>query len=190
MARIGSFEVDALISITPSRPVEATQHPVESGADISDHAIQRPLTLDVEAVVSDTPIGSIASRREQGRVPSVDAQLYLDELLSTHELITVTSDVYAPFKNMMLLNWSAPKSSQTGTSLRFRASFQQIRLADVDVSNEVTLVTLPGSTRAKKKQVKTEKPAESKPFDAEAFKNEVLATDPEPSKSILTKVFR
>lgn len=185
MATIGSFEVDAMLSITPQYQVETTPHPVESGADITDHAIDRPLMVEIEAVVSDTPIGTIASRREAGRLPSADCERYLDELRTTHDLVTITSGVYAPFKNMMLLSWSAPKSSQTGTSLVFRATFQQIQYASVDVSSEVTLVTV--ETRAKKKQTQPEQASITKPFDPEAFRDEVLSTDPEPSKSILKK---
>lgn len=56
----GVLICDMLLDSSATSALELTQHPIESGAVINDHAIQRPFTLDLTLVHTDTPISPIA----------------------------------------------------------------------------------------------------------------------------------
>lgn len=56
----GVLICDMLLDSQATSGLELTQHPIESGASISDHAISRPFTLDLTLVQTDTPISPIA----------------------------------------------------------------------------------------------------------------------------------
>ena len=55
----GVLICDMLLDSQATSGLELTQHPIETGASISDHAISRPFTLDLTLVQTDTPISPI-----------------------------------------------------------------------------------------------------------------------------------
>lgn len=55
------FVVDAVLSITAEHEAEATENPVEDGADITDHIRVKPIKLSLEGIASETPINLGAS---------------------------------------------------------------------------------------------------------------------------------
>lgn len=70
---VGILEFDALISIADEHEAEVTQHPVEQGADISDHIKVKNIRLKLEGVVSETPLDLDASKR--GLITSAGSNL-------------------------------------------------------------------------------------------------------------------
>lgn len=57
LSKIGDLSLDAVVSETHRYGNTLTQNPVESGAMITDHIINEPITLRMEALVSDAPLG-------------------------------------------------------------------------------------------------------------------------------------
>jgi len=57
---LGGIELDAVLSETHNNQVRLTKNPVELGADITDHSIVEPKTINIVAQVSDTPLGTAA----------------------------------------------------------------------------------------------------------------------------------
>lgn len=55
----GVLICDMLLDAQATSGLELTQHPIETGASISDHAISRPFTLDLTLVQTDTPISPV-----------------------------------------------------------------------------------------------------------------------------------
>lgn len=55
-ARIGTVELDASISETHAATAVATRHPVESGADVSDHVHLNPRTFLIEGLITNHPL--------------------------------------------------------------------------------------------------------------------------------------
>ena len=147
MILIGGYEIDALLSVDPSHRSEVTIHPVEEGAKVSDHIIERPLTVNVTGIVSDSPIGLVALSRAEGSKPSADAYSHFQTMQKDKLPVSIESGVYPVFDHMVLLSISAPKSATTGASFRFSASFQQIEYAAVDTDFQETLVALPREKR-------------------------------------------
>ncbi len=165
MVTIDGYAIDALISIDPQRTGEATTHPIETGALITDHFILAPTVVVVEGIVSDTPIGEVATERE-GNVPAAsgvtaakpsnDAYLLMQEIMEEARLVEVISDVFPPFRDLLLISLSGPKDADTGHAYAFRATFQTTVFADVNVEERDTLVSVP---RAKRKKDKGNQPS-------------------------------
>lgn len=135
MITIDDFPVDAAVRETHQYPSEVTSHPVEDEADFTDHVLNRPTTLIVEGIVSDTPIGVVASLRGDGALPSDDALAKLLEIRGRREPIRIVSSL-GIHDNMVMQSLVIPRTAATGDALRFTATFRQIQL----VTNERTTV--------------------------------------------------
>lgn len=57
---LGGITLDAVITEAHTSTVRLTNNPVEFGADITDHAVIEPKVVNINAVVSDTPLGVAA----------------------------------------------------------------------------------------------------------------------------------
>lgn len=154
MILIGGYEIDVAVTETYSRSADPTPHPVEEGAEVTDHVITRPLSISLSCIVSDTPIGDLATRRqasgllvgglEGGFVPSDDAHRFLNELMDSREPFTYQGS-RGTFDNMVITNLSEPHSARTGDSLRFEAVLQQILI--VQTERTTVRVATPRSRR-------------------------------------------
>lgn len=54
--------VDATISRTTSYENEVTMFPVESGADVTDHVRTKPITMNIDGIISETPLSLEAQK--------------------------------------------------------------------------------------------------------------------------------
>src|SRR5687767_8934803 len=64
LAKIDTIELDASISEQHTGEVEVTDHPVEKGANVADHARPKPNMLTIDGMISNTPL----SRAQQTRI--------------------------------------------------------------------------------------------------------------------------
>lgn len=53
--------IDVVLSVTPEYESEVTEHPVEDGADITDHVRVKNFKLSMEGIASETPINLSSS---------------------------------------------------------------------------------------------------------------------------------
>lgn len=150
---IDGFEIDAAVNEEHAFESDVTAHPVESGADVTDHVRARPISVTIEGVVSDTPFSDLAHRRGDSGPPSDDALARLLLLREEREPVTIRTSL-REYENMVLESLSIPRSGTTGAALRFSASFREIRL----VTSERTTVHV-DLPRAKKKVNLGTKPA-------------------------------
>jgi len=166
--KIGSLELDAAIRIAPRMNVEATQHPVERGADVTDHLRPLPDEVTIEGIVSNTPINrtqqtravefvggdfrtefqTSASGEQAFAVPGYaeEALAKLRDIRAKGELITIVTARHV-WENMALIELEAPEDATTGDALRFTATFREIVLVD----NKVTPIKVAKDPRANKK---------------------------------------
>jgi hypothetical protein len=159
MVIIDGYPIDAALSEEHSFDNEVTAHPVERGADVTDHVRARPIVVSIEGLVSDTPIGAIAGLRAPDVLPSDDAFARLRDLRDRREPVTIETSLQV-FRNMVLQSLSVPRDARNGDALRFRATFQQVRL--VVTERTVVDVAVP---RAAKKVNRGTKPAPETPLD-------------------------
>lgn len=173
MILIDGYEIDAAVSEQHMRDADITEHPVESGAAISDHVIDKAFVLSLDVVVSDTPIGTmLVKRREAGlipeqgnetplkeraRVPSSDTRQFLETLHGEKRPVTIVTSVRV-YTGMVLKSISETINGTTGAAMRCSVVFQQV----VQVTNERTAVRV-AVPRVKKKVKKGNVPTKPAP---------------------------
>jgi len=182
---IGDLAIDCTVTETHTATSTVTEHPVESGAKITDHIRPDPVQLSITGIVSDTPIGSRqvqrsiavggASVQVTQQEPPTSTTGYgraawakLDAIRTAAKPVkVVTRD--KTYENMALVSLSVPKESKTGGALNFTAQFKQVRI----VYNRTTRVVVAKATKSHKKQ--------------DTGKQPTAAVEPEKPRSILSK---
>lgn len=120
---IGGIECDALIHHELSLEMEIPDYPVEEGFSVQDTMIQKPKTLSLTVIVTNTPI-TFRSHASPTRVQQVAARF--QELYTRRELITVTSSK-GVFKNMGITSLSLPYDVSTKTSLEIPITLKEVQ---------------------------------------------------------------
>lgn len=161
---IGDLALDCTVTETHTATSTVTEHPVESGANITDHIRPDPVQLSITGIVSDTPIGSRQVQRSievggasvqvtQQEPPSSAtgfgraAWAKLDAIRTAAKPVkVVTRD--KTYESMALVSLSVPKESKTGGALYFTAQFKQVRI----VYNRTTKVVVAKASKSHKKQ--------------------------------------
>lgn len=128
--------IDATPQENHSHALQVTEHPVEQGADIADHARIKADVLSLECYLSD------------GATPGRSSDLYerLRLLQDTATLITVITTLRT-YERMILESLSAPRTAKEAGGLKLNANFKQIEL----VQNKTTVVTVTKDPITKKK---------------------------------------
>ncbi len=114
---IGGIFVDVVISEEHTASMEIAEHPVESGAKISDHAWRMPYSVTLESV--------IASDRA---VSSFQALLALQEKAEPFSLVTGLK-VYS---NMLVKEISATRDREHSRVLKFTAELQEVIIVSTE----------------------------------------------------------
>lgn len=143
--QIGSIVLDATISESHTGDVEATDHPVEFGAAITDHLRPKPDMLTLEGLITNTPLPdpndvtvsiqrsfggvNFQSRAEMQPARVADTAAALWELKDAGELLTVVTGLRT-YLNMAIVSLSVPRDARTGQALRFSATLKQIHVAE------------------------------------------------------------
>lgn len=161
--QIDTVVADCTISEGHARELDITEHPVEDGANISDHARLKPEVLSLEVIFSNTVIGGPAA---PGRAEDAWERLRL--LQEQAKLITVVTSLRV-YENMVLATLSTPRSAKEGNAVRCQATLRNIKL----VKNKTTTVVVTREPLAKKKQ-STGKQASGEATDAEAKRKSLL----------------
>lgn len=126
LVTIDGFSVDITRSEEHSFESEVTEHPVEKGANITDHVRNKPITITMECVVSDSPVGPVRDIRARATTkPSDDAFAKMLAIREAGEPVTIATSLKV-FTNMMLTSLTVPRTAANGRALVFSVSFTQI----------------------------------------------------------------
>lgn len=174
MVIIGGFLIDVAPTEGHNYDSASTDHPIEDGADITDHIRVLPDRITIEGIVSNTPIGEVKSIRDNespfaGEIlPASDALAYLKQLRENREPVEVETSL-GKHENMVLINLSVPRNTSTGDSFRFRAEFKEAQIIKTERERKVT-VTARAQVKTRR-GAKTSEPVEesSKLQDYEQF---------------------
>lgn len=157
MITIADLIVDAAAREEHNFEADVSEHPVETGAAITDHVRAKPPTVVIEGIVSDTPLEPVASLRNDDALPSYTARVRLFEIWYAREPVTIETTV-SVYKNMVMQSFNITEDGETGEACRFRATFKQIKL----ITNNRTTVTV-AVPNAKKKLNRGNKPSAEAP---------------------------
>lgn len=116
------IEIDVVNSENHTSVVRFTRYPVESGRLLSDHAQEQPEELEINILITDTPIqdGKLAY---EGRHRAIYSQLRLWQKLKTKLIITLGLRSYI---NMYLEELNVSKQPTDGKSIRVNLRFIEI----------------------------------------------------------------
>jgi Dit-like tail protein len=142
---IDGFVIDAILSESHTLESSVTEFPIERGADITDNVLPRPIIVEMECLVSNTPIGTMADIRKQAgqigevisdtptgssvvdHTPVDDAYAHLLKIRNAREPVSIITTLQS-YDNMVLKNLSIPRASGRGDEFRFTATFQQVEI--------------------------------------------------------------
>lgn len=161
-----SLFFDAVISETQDITSQVTEHPVEKGANVTDHVRAETDRVHLEVFVSNQPNRDVNGRgaavegveldlktaREQASVFKFgtdfdavsDMHSVLRELRDNATLITIATSA-RDYEDMVLVEISQKKDGNSGTSATFDLSFRQIRT----VETKLVKVPTPKEVRGK-----------------------------------------
>lgn len=127
---INNFVIDVSVREDHSFESEVTDYPVESGGSFSDNIRRQPISVTMEGIVSNTPIGDVEAIRginteDLPEVSAAKAYAVLRGVWESGEPVTIRTSL-GTFENMALQSLSVPRDGDTGDALRFTAVFQQI----------------------------------------------------------------
>lgn len=192
VTKIDAIEVDATVSESHNGEVEVTEHPVEFGANITDHARPKAVMLTIEGIVSNTPLNRTQQRRkvnlgfsfsfetttiadqivgQPGVAEAAFAQL--QAMRDNPQPITIATK-YRTYESMVITSLVVPRNASTGDAVRFTATFKQV----VIVKNRLTTGVIakepkakPKVSRGKKVPDKTPEPTKKKSMAYQAVES-------------------
>ena len=137
-AVVGLVQFDASLSESHLSEADITDHPVEEGANIADHIRNRPDSIEINGVVTNTPIAYLASLTAKSPLTSdlgsVDdrVETAYQELLrikNTGELVEVITSLRT-YKNMVLKSVSVVRDQANGNILNTSVALREMLIAN------------------------------------------------------------
>lgn len=155
--KIGGLQLDAATLEDHTLTATVTQHPVESGATVSDNVVINPVRVRIEGVISNTPLltqllslptgqNTLATKRAE------DARQLLIDLQASRQPFTIATSL-GDYENMIMTSISTARDAPRGRSVHMVMDFEQVTL----VTSEKT--DLPPGSPGKKTTVKGKKPS-------------------------------
>ena len=121
---IDGIEFDALISSEEEYESEVPQYPVEAGYCVSDNVTNKPLTLTMTLLISDTPVThKLTHGVYKGRTEVVMAMLLKLRDMREPTVILTCDKTY---KNMVIKSISCPKEKKGVKEIQ--VSFTQVTI--------------------------------------------------------------
>lgn len=151
------IQLDCSYRETHSREARPTKFPIENGQQISDHIIISPFELELEGIITDTPIGTagqlitqaattvtssltppvglitaaagaaLFSALQGSASPSVAAFTQLLSIQQLRQPVTIMTSL-ARYENMWMGPLTVPRDAQTGQSIVFTVKFYEMIL--------------------------------------------------------------
>lgn len=159
------IELDCTVRENHSRQSPASDYPIENGASISDNILIRPIELELNGIISDTPIdaGAVAVSALTSAVSNIAGPLGVVGAaggvalfqalqgtgkisINTYEQLLRLQEARAPFEvfttlvpkkyqNMWIKSLSVPRDASTGQVLAFNLSLIQLLLVSSQTVN-------------------------------------------------------
>lgn len=141
LALIDGFVIDCLLNEVHQLDNEVTEFPVEDGSTISDNIRPKPLVVQMECLISDTPLEFAGLFRPKTSIPTDDAYSLLKTIREQRRLIEIDTSL-EHYKNMAVESLSIPRPAGRGDDLRFNATFKQVELVQ-NIRGERLRVAIP-----------------------------------------------
>jgi hypothetical protein len=128
------FVFDAVLSANHNQTLAITEHPVQTGSNISDNAVLRPTLIELEIGMSDAMDSFTPGMWSGNSSKSVAAYQQLLTIQKQRTFVNLATRLNS-YTNLLIENISANETSKSFAGLRCRITFRQIFLAQVVVGN-------------------------------------------------------
>lgn len=132
-------EVEATLSETHTGAAETTDHPVEDGADITDHIRRKPEELTLKCNWSNYQLVYLASFRSDPSIPggdpatrAEDAYKWLREVKDQGLLLEVTTTLRETYENMAIVGMSVLRDKDRNNILEVDLNLREIIIATTE----------------------------------------------------------
>lgn len=129
---------DATIRESHGGQTRLTDHPVESGAVVTDHAINQPEEIEITGVISNRPIIVLASLNATPSVPGTDprqrAESAYNEFVrwrETSTLLTVSTEL-RDYESMVIVSDATTRDDTTNEILQITLRLRKFRFATIE----------------------------------------------------------
>lgn len=136
--QIQDLQIDIVSSEIIELPSETTDNPIESGSEVTDHIINKPILLRMVCQIGGSTLLNFTDRKLEGYEA-------LKKLRDDKLPVTVVSGLET-FSNMLINNISIDRNLQNASVLQFSIEFKQAKIVSsqrVDVSNNVSATKEP-----------------------------------------------
>lgn len=127
---IAGFFFDAVLNVSTEHAATITSHPVQSGANISDHMYLEPVQISMEIGMSDAMASMVRGQWVGAYTKSISAYRKLCELQAARIPFTVLTRLNQ-YPNMVIRSISVNDNAQTLYGLRATVNLQQLIIANV-----------------------------------------------------------
>lgn len=127
---INGYFFDAVLRADHNTSLRITEHPVQTGAALTDHSFQIPARLTLEIGMSDVMDSFLQGQYTPGAGKSVSAYQTFLALQSARTPLTVVTRLNT-YTNMLIRNIDTPDTNKTYYGLRATISLKQILMAYV-----------------------------------------------------------
>ena len=124
---VGGWFFDAVLKLTHDRGLVITDHPVEEGANITDHSYVRAKTLTLEIGMSDVGVGGFETRQSR----SVSAFEILSEMQEKREPVDVVTRLDT-YKNMLIEDIKVDEDNTTTHGLRASVFLREVKIVSAE----------------------------------------------------------
>ena len=184
--QIQDLQIDIVSSEVIELPSETTDNPIESGAEVTDHIINKPVMLRMVCQIGGSTLLNFTDRKLEGYEA-------LKKLRDDKLPVTVVSGLET-FSNMLINNITIDRNLQNASVLQFQIEFKQAKIVSsqrVDVSNNVSATKEPQTKdRATTTQNKGKVQAKSDTAATSTTNGTTTSQQPtQKAKSILKGIF-
>lgn len=139
---LAGYFFDAFLNVNYTSELTITNHPVQNGANVSDHAYQEPVTIKMEILMSDSAVNydddtgadsnSNSTFEGLGYTRSVGAYRLLRQLQKDRRVFTIGTRL-EEFQNMMIESINVDDDVETLYGLKATVTLKQVFIANEKV---------------------------------------------------------
>lgn len=184
--QIQDLQIDIVSSEVIELPSETTDNPIESGSEVTDHIINKPILLRMICQIGGSTLLNFTDRKLEGYEA-------LKKLRDDKLPVTVVSGLET-FSNMLINNITIDRNLQNASVLQFQIEFKQAKIVSsqkVDVSNNISATKEPKTKdRATSTQSKGKVQAKDDTTTSNTTNGTITTQQPtQKAKSILKGIF-
>lgn len=149
--------IDAVVAEEHGIKVDTTEHPVERGANVSDHRRVKPDRIKLKGIMSNYPVKLFASAGG-AKDYVINTWDMFKKWRDRGDLVTITTSLET-YESMMIEDVTVPRDSKRGNVLEFDVIAKRLRIVDSEEVPAPEIDTAAETPKPESKNLGTKTPA-------------------------------